>query len=53
MRAYRKQKSVKIDNMQNVIFVYVRNLFVEELILADRKDSLPHVNLSNWVDKQE
>lgn len=40
MHAYRKKKSVKIANMQNVIFVFIKNLFQDELIHANKMDSL-------------
>ncbi|HAQ2956696.1 TPA: replication initiator protein A [Enterococcus faecium] len=57
LKAYQKQKTEKVDNLQNLIFIYVKNWFAEKAIpakLAHEKNaetnSLPAVNLENWLD---
>lgn len=56
LKAYQKQKTEKVDNLQNLIFVYVKNWFVEKAIPAKaafeqskESDSLPVVNVQNWL----
>ncbi|HAP9014824.1 replication initiator protein A [Enterococcus faecium] len=57
LKAYQKQKTEKVDNLQNLIFIYVKNWFAEKAIPAKlaheqttETDSLPAVNLENWLD---
>jgi hypothetical protein len=54
LRAYQKQKNEEIKDMQNVIFTYVKNWFVEYPIQAKKaaqeSDNLPNVSLHNWMD---
>ena len=57
LKAYQKQKTEKVENLQNLIFIYVKNWFAEKAIpakLAHEKNaetnSLPAVNLENWLD---
>lgn len=57
LKAYQKQKTEKVDNLQNLIFIYVKNWFAEKAIpakLAHEKNaetnSLPAVNLENWLN---
>lgn len=56
LKAYQKQKTEKVNNLQNLIFVYVKNWFVEKAIPAKaafeqskESDSLPVVNVQNWL----
>ncbi|WP_427814954.1 replication initiator protein A (plasmid) [Enterococcus sp. 22-H-5-01] len=52
LKAYQKQKTEKVDNIQNLIFVYVKNWFVEKPCAAIKLDSehseLPKVTLFDW-----
>lgn len=57
LKAYQKQKTEKVDNLQNLIFIYVKNWFAEKAIpakLAHEKNaetnSLPAINLENWLN---
>lgn len=57
LKAYQKQKTEKVDNLQNLIFIYVKNWFAEKAIpakLAHEKNAetnpLPAVNLENWLN---
>lgn len=54
LRAYQKQKNEEIKDMQNVIFTYVKNWFVEYPIQAKKaaqeSDNLPNISLHNWVN---
>ena len=57
LKAYQKQKTEKVDNLQNLIFIYVKNWFAEKAIpakLAHEKNTetnpLPAVNIENWLD---
>ncbi|WP_338284016.1 replication protein RepA, partial [Enterococcus faecium] len=57
LKAYQKQKTEKVDNLQNLIFIYVKNWFAEKAIpakLAHEQNTetnpLPAVNLENWLD---
>ncbi len=57
LKAYQKQKTEKVDNLQNLIFIYVKNWFAEKAIpaklaheQATETDSLPVVNLENWLE---
>ncbi|HBT4501576.1 TPA: replication initiator protein A, partial [Enterococcus faecium] len=52
LKAYQKQKTEKVDNLQNLIFIYVKNWFAEKAIpakLAHEQNTetnpLPAVNL--------
>lgn len=53
LKAYQKQKTEKINNLQNLIFVYVKNWFIENPIAAKIQnnsfDDLPEVNINNWL----
>ncbi|EOS7866699.1 replication protein RepA, partial [Enterococcus hirae] len=57
LKAYQKQKTEKVDNLQNLIFIYVKNWFAEKAIPAKvayeqntETNSLPAVNIENWLD---
>ncbi|MGL9769063.1 replication initiator protein A [Enterococcus sp. DIV0806c] len=57
LKAYQKQKTEKVDNLQNLIFIYVKNWFVEKAIAAKlvgekKKDleGLPTVSTENWLE---
>lgn len=57
LKAYQKQKTEKVDNLQNLIFVYVKNWFIEKPITAKlaseqklKDSSLPTVNIENWLE---
>ncbi|MFS1134828.1 replication initiator protein A [Enterococcus hirae] len=57
LKAYQKQKTEKVNNLQNLIFVYVKNWFVEKAIPAKlaheqntNTNSLPAINLENWLN---
>ncbi|WP_029658936.1 replication initiator protein A, partial [Enterococcus faecalis] len=57
LKAYQKQKTEKVDNLQNLIFIYVKNWFAEKAIpakLAHEQNTetnpLPAVNIENWLD---
>ena len=58
LKAYQKQKTEKVNNLQNLIFVYVKNWFVEKAIpakLANEQretfNELPTVSTENWLEK--
>ena len=55
LKAYQKQKTEKVNNLQNLIFVYVKNWFVEKAIAAilatkQNKKPIPTVSVKNWLD---
>jgi hypothetical protein len=54
LRAYQKQKTEEVKDIQNVIFTYVKNWFVEYPIQAKKtaqeSDTLPEVSLHNWIE---
>ena len=54
LRAYQKQKTEEVKDIQNVIFTYVKNWFVEYPIQAKKtaqeSDTLPKVSLHNWIE---
>ncbi|EOI51459.1 replication initiator protein A [Enterococcus gilvus] len=54
LRAYQKQKTEEVKDIQNVIFTYVKNWFVEYPIQAKKatqdSENLPNVSLHNWMD---
>ena len=57
LKAYQKQKTEKVKNLQNLIFVYVKNWFIEKAIAAklsnEQKETfneLPTVNTENWLE---
>lgn len=54
LKAYQKQKTEKVENMQNLIFVYAKNWFVEHAVAAitqaEETDSLPKVTMHNWLE---
>jgi hypothetical protein len=55
LKAYRRQKTEKIENLQNLIFTYVKNWFVEYACAAIRSHSetdLPKVSLYDWSKKE-
>ncbi|HAP8707168.1 TPA: replication initiator protein A, partial [Enterococcus faecium] len=56
LKAYQKQKTEKVNNLQNLIFVYVKNWFVEKAIAAklaneqrETFNELPTVSTENWL----
>ncbi|HFU5905087.1 replication initiator protein A [Enterococcus faecium] len=57
LKAYQKQKTEKVNNLQNLIFVYVKNWFVEKAIAAklaneqrETFSELPTVSTDNWLE---
>ncbi len=57
LKAYQKQKTEKVNNLQNLIFVYVKNWFVEKAIAAklaneqrETFNELPTVSTENWLE---
>ncbi|MEY8307867.1 replication initiator protein A [Enterococcus faecium] len=54
LKAYQKQKTEKVNNLQNLIFVYVKNWFVENAIAAKlqlhSESRTPKVSTENWLD---
>ena len=54
LRAYQKQKTEEVKDMQNVIFTYVKNWFVEYPIQAKKaateNSELPKVTLHNYLE---
>ncbi|HCR3592060.1 TPA: replication initiator protein A, partial [Enterococcus faecium] len=56
LKAYQKQKTEKVNNLQNLIFVYVKNWFIEKAIAAklaneqrETFNELPTVSTENWL----
>ena len=56
LKAYQTQKTEKVDNLQNLIFVYVKNWFIEQPIAAKvaqestaKTNDLPVVSTENWL----
>ncbi|HIB1874882.1 TPA: replication initiator protein A [Enterococcus faecium] len=52
-RAYMLQKTEKINNIKNVIHVYVRNWFMNTVIPTRKlalDNTLPKVSIANWLD---
>ena len=57
LKAYQKQKIEKVKNLQNLIFVYVKNWFIEKAIAAklaneqrEKFNELPTVSTENWLE---
>ncbi|HAQ6772020.1 TPA: replication initiator protein A [Enterococcus faecium] len=57
LKAYQKQKTEKVNNLHNLIFVYVKNWFVEKAIAAklaneqrETFNELPTVSTENWLE---
>lgn len=54
LKAYQKQKTEKVNNLQNLIFVYVKNWFAEKAIAAklqmQSESRTPKVSTENWLD---
>lgn len=57
LKAYQKQKTEKVNNLQNLIFVYVKNWFIEKAIAAklaneqrETFNELPAVSTENWLE---
>ena len=57
LKAYQKQKTEKVNNLQNLTFVYVKNWFVEKAIAAklaneqrETFNELPTVSTENWLE---
>ncbi len=55
LKAYQKQKTEKVENIQNLIFVYVKNWFMENPIAAKQQaessKELPKVPLHDWLNE--
>jgi len=55
LKAYQKQKTEKVENIQNLIFVYVKNWFIENPIAAKQQaessEELPTVSLHDWTSE--
>ncbi|HIB1918118.1 TPA: replication initiator protein A [Enterococcus faecium] len=53
LKAYQKQKTEKVNNLQNLIFVYVKNWFAEKAIAAKlqrhSESRSPKVSTENWL----
>ncbi|MFW0731047.1 replication initiator protein A [Enterococcus raffinosus] len=56
-KAFLKQKTEKVNNLQNVIFTYVKNWFVENPILIKKsletRDSLPEIDVNSEFLRQK
>lgn len=57
LKAYQKQKTEKVKNLQNLIFVYIKNWFIEKVIMAklanEQREMLneaPTVSMENWLE---
>lgn len=57
LKAYQKQKTERVKNLQNLIFVYVKNWFIEKAIAAklaneqsETPNELPTVSTENWLE---
>ena len=52
LKAYQKQKTEKVNNLQNLVFIYVKNLFIEHVqpSLSKKTDNLPPISTGNWLD---
>ncbi|MGG5305246.1 hypothetical protein IGK16_002917 [Enterococcus pernyi] len=57
LKAYQKLKTEKVENIQNLIFVYVKNWFMENPIAAkqqaESREALPTVSLHDWTTDVE
>lgn len=55
LKAYQKQKTEKVENIQNLIFVYVKNWFMENPIAAKQQaessEELPKIPLHDWLNE--
>ncbi|EPH94758.1 replication initiator protein A [Enterococcus faecalis 06-MB-DW-09] len=55
LKAYQKQKTEKVENIQNLIFVYVKNWFMENPIAAKQQaessEKLPKIPLHDWLNE--
>lgn len=55
LKAYQKLKTEKVENIQNLIFVYVKNWFMENPIAAKQQaessEKLPEVPLHDWLNE--
>lgn len=53
LKAYQKQKTEKVENIQNLIFAYIKNWFVEYVCAAiqtlETDQTLPKVSKVNWL----
>jgi len=53
LKAYQKQKTEQVENIQNLIFVYVKNWFIEKPIAQKQQieqlQELPEVSLVDWT----
>ena len=57
LKAYQKLKIEKVENIQNLIFVYVKNWFIEKPIAAKvfsekrlNSESSPHTITKDWLE---
>ncbi|NBA63786.1 replication initiator protein A [Enterococcus mundtii] len=55
LKAYQKLKTEKVENIQNLIFVYVKNWFMENPIAAKQQaessEELPKIPLHDWLNE--
>lgn len=57
LKAYQKQKISKVQNIENVIFVYVKNWFVEKAGQAivqyrtEKSEENPKIPMHNWTEE--
>ncbi|MEI1233315.1 replication initiator protein A [Enterococcus mundtii] len=55
LKAYQKLKTEKVENIQNLIFVYVKNWFMENPIAAKQQaessEELPKISLHDWTSE--
>jgi hypothetical protein len=55
LKAYQKNKTEKVENMQNLLFVYVKNWFVEYPIYAKQviNTEVPVISNYDWVNEKD
>lgn len=55
LKAYQKQRTEKVQNIQNLIFVYVKNWFIEHPITAKKQQDTQKngdpVLMTNWLEE--
>lgn len=57
LKAYQKQKTTKVQNIENVIFIYVKNWFVEKAgqaviqYNAEKNEDVPKIPMHDWTEE--